>query len=85
LDTEAVFQRLIGDVYEHPSVFVRELIQNALDATRCQLYLDLKNRGDEIPEFPTQAPEDTRKDIHIIRLNKNKSRMSSQEMREFRL
>jgi molecular chaperone HtpG len=69
LDTEAVFDRLIGDIYENPIVFVRELIQNALDATRCQLYLDLKNSGEAIPEFPTQAPEERRKQYPIsIRL-----------------
>jgi molecular chaperone HtpG len=60
LDTEAVFNRLITDIYEEPMVFLRELIQNALDATRCQLYLELKNSESEIPEFPTQAPEELR-------------------------
>jgi hypothetical protein len=55
LDNDAVFQRLIRDVYQEPDVFVRELIQNALDATRCQMYHDLLAEGIEPPEYPTQV------------------------------
>ena len=57
LDNEAVFQRLISDVYTSPFVFVRELIQNALDATRCQMFLDLKEQRSEVPAYPTQVDE----------------------------
>lgn len=60
LDPEAVFQRLIFDVYETSSTFVRELIQNALDATRCQMYADLVNASLQPPEFPTDVNEEWR-------------------------
>ncbi len=60
LDPEAVFTRLIEDIYEDPIVFVRELIQNGLDATRCKLYLDLRDTGEQLPDFPTQVPQDKR-------------------------
>jgi molecular chaperone HtpG len=67
LDQELVFRRLIDDVYTEPLAFVRELIQNALDATRCEMYLALTAQEIQIPEFPTQAPEGVRK-RHAIRL-----------------
>ena len=56
LDHDLVLQRLIHDVYDNPAVFVRELIQNALDATRCQMYADfaLEHPGVTAPERPTQ-------------------------------
>lgn len=57
LDEDIVFQRLIKDLYEHPLSFVRELIQNALDANRCQVYLDLAHEGLDLPQFTTQVPE----------------------------
>jgi molecular chaperone HtpG len=62
LDQEQVLQRLIHDVYDDPTVFVRELIQNALDATRCQMFADfaLKKPGLAPPERPTQFPADIR-------------------------
>jgi hypothetical protein len=60
LDADAVLNRLIDDVYVDPLSFVRELIQNALDATRCQLYLDLDRDGLEVPEYPTQADTERR-------------------------
>jgi molecular chaperone HtpG len=51
-----VLQRLIHDVYDDHSVFVRELIQNALDATRCQMYADfaLLHAGVAAPDRPTR-------------------------------
>jgi molecular chaperone HtpG len=57
LDQDEVFQRLIKDVYDHPQSYLRELIQNSLDATRCQLFLDLKKDGLDIPDYPTQVDE----------------------------
>jgi molecular chaperone HtpG len=60
LDPEAVFERLIHDVYESPLSYVRELIQNALDATRCQLYLDLIAEGGDAPEDLTDVEEERR-------------------------
>ena len=38
LDRDAVFQRLIYDAYDDRRTFLRELIQNAADASRCALY-----------------------------------------------
>ena len=58
LDHEQVLQRLIHDVYGDPVVFVRELIQNALDATRSEMYADFatQNPGATLqiaqPNFP---------------------------------
>ncbi len=60
LDNEAIFERLIKDAYEDTSVFIRELIQNALDANRCQMYIDAETRGIERPEYPTQFEENVR-------------------------
>ncbi|MFI5095661.1 MAG: ATP-binding protein [Candidatus Acidiferrales bacterium] len=57
LDHELVFRRLIDDLYTEPYSFVRELIQNALDASRCQMYLDLQSEMLETPDFATQVPE----------------------------
>ncbi|MGA2409057.1 MAG: hypothetical protein ABSG46_01530, partial [Candidatus Binataceae bacterium] len=59
LDDKAVFERLISDVYGDPLSFVRELIQNALDAMRCQAYEDLPS-GNTKPADPTQLPEAVR-------------------------
>jgi hypothetical protein len=66
LDHELVFRRLIDDLYTEPNSFVRELIQNSLDATRCQMYLDLQKETLEIPEFPTLVPEVRRQRYPIL-------------------
>jgi hypothetical protein len=60
LDQDAVFQRLVRDVYDSPVAFVRELIQNALDATRCRAYSDYERAGHTPPTKPTDLPEDWR-------------------------
>lgn len=59
-DKQAIFNLLAEDLYKNPMVFVRELIQNALDAIRCKMYEDLREEGKELPEYPTQVPEDFR-------------------------
>ncbi|HEX8180067.1 MAG TPA: hypothetical protein VF525_11035 [Pyrinomonadaceae bacterium] len=61
LDNEAVFQRLIYDVYDSPESFIRELIQNGLDAMRCKMYADLMLDGVKPPEYPTQVEEARRR------------------------
>lgn len=53
VDQDAILTRLIDDVYDTPAIFIRELTQNALDTTRCQMYVDLAREGFEAPEFPT--------------------------------
>lgn len=55
LDQDIIFERLIYDLYNDPKTFVRELIQNALDATRCQVYMALRKEGMEPPAYPTQV------------------------------
>jgi molecular chaperone HtpG len=57
LDQDEVFQRLIKDVYDHPQSYLRELLQNSFDATRCQLFLDLKKDGMDVPDYSTQVDE----------------------------
>lgn len=65
MDADVIMQRLINDLYEQPADFLRELIQNALDAARCQMYLELQQDGIGPPEFPTQVDEDRRKRYQI--------------------
>jgi len=57
LDHEAILERLVYDVHERHEAFIRELIQNALDAARCRMYSDYQAAGLEPPEYPTQFPE----------------------------
>ncbi|HEX2838129.1 MAG TPA: ATP-binding protein, partial [Phycisphaerales bacterium] len=56
VDQPAVLDLLINRVYDSPYMFVRELIQNALDATRCQMYSDFKRENPNIdpPDRPTR-------------------------------
>jgi len=65
LDPEAVLNRLIYNVYGDAIAFVRELIQNALDATRCQMYADLIKEGIQPPEYPTQVDASRRSRYQI--------------------
>jgi len=58
LDNDAVFDLVIKKTYTDSLAFIRELIQNALDATRCQMYADITADGEMPPEYPTQADED---------------------------
>jgi molecular chaperone HtpG len=57
LDPQMVFERLVRDVYPEPHAFLRELVQNALDATRCRLYEDLRSSGDSAPADPTSVAQ----------------------------
>ncbi len=61
LDSDAVFERLIRDVHGEPMEFIRELLQNAFDASRCQMYADLRREGETPPKYPTQVDEDRRR------------------------
>ena len=54
IDAQAIFDRLIHDVYVEPLAFVRELLQNALDATRCRLYADAIATDRRSPKYPTE-------------------------------
>jgi molecular chaperone HtpG len=61
LDADAVFERLVREVYPHRGSFIRELLQNALDATRVRLYLDLAEAGQPLPPSPTTVPDEWRR------------------------
>lgn len=81
LDNEAIFQRLVRDVYDDPLVFIRELIQNALDANRSQMYADLIKDGVEPPEYPTQVDESRRQRYPVrvsLELRKVKNKYSDE-------
>jgi len=54
-------------VHERPEEYIRELLQNALDATRCKMYDDLSTEGLPAPESPTKVEEDRREryPVHI--------------------
>jgi hypothetical protein len=70
LNEAAIFKRLIADVYESPLSFIRELMQNALDATRCQMYEELRVEGAALPASPTDVPEAVRERFPLrIRLS----------------
>jgi molecular chaperone HtpG len=62
MDQQAVLDLLIRNVYGEHLAFVRELIQNALDATRCRMYADFEdqNPGAMLPERPTRFPAEFR-------------------------
>jgi hypothetical protein len=58
-DRDAVFERLIRDVYQDPLAFIRELIQNAVDAARCRMYGSMERDGITTPPLsPSKAPSD---------------------------
>jgi molecular chaperone HtpG len=65
LDTKAIFDRLIYDALDTPWDFLRELIQNAADASRCQMFADIVDRGGEAPSYPTQVEEKIRERYSI--------------------
>jgi hypothetical protein len=65
LDEEAIFARLSTDLYRGKLAFVRELLQNALDATRCRLYQQIELRGEPRPEYPQLAAAELREQLPI--------------------
>lgn len=72
LDVEAVLDRLIKDAYREQLAFLREIIQNGIDATRCQLYLDLTAKGKTWPDWPSDLPRELR-DEYPIRIKLTES------------
>jgi hypothetical protein len=60
LDKDVVFGLLVRDVYGSEGVFIRELLQNAFDANRCQMYIDLASDGQQPPDYPTEVSEERR-------------------------
>lgn len=61
LDHEAIFQRLIYDAYGSSNVFIRELIQNAADANRCQMFYEIGKENSSCPQYPTQVDLERRR------------------------
>lgn len=55
LDTEEVFARLINDVTTAPFAFLRELVQNACDASRSRMYMEIMRNGSAPPASPQDA------------------------------
>ena len=58
LNPDVVYERMIKDLYADENIFIRELLQNAFDATRCKLYEDLISANIETPEYPTQVAKE---------------------------
>jgi len=82
LDNEAVIDRLVNDVYRHPIDFIRELMQNALDANRCQMYADLVAANLPTPERPTAVDEEWRGryPVHVsLRTEQVRNELSGQQ------
>lgn len=61
--TDQIVTRLTKDAYTSPLVFIRELIQNSLDATRCRMYSDHHDKG--LSPNPALIPTDIREKYKI--------------------
>lgn len=53
-DEDQILSRLIDDTYSDRLAFVRELLQNSIDATRCRLFVDLEERNCIMPAWPME-------------------------------
>jgi molecular chaperone HtpG len=60
VDNEAVFDRLVYDALDTPWDFLRELIQNSADASRCRMFAEVKEQSGSKPLYPTQVAEEIR-------------------------
>lgn len=60
LDNDAALNLLLSRLHSDSLAYLRELIQNALDASRCRMYDDLRREGHELPESPDRAAADVR-------------------------
>ncbi|MCP3167635.1 HD domain-containing protein [Myxococcus qinghaiensis] len=67
IDHEKILDRLIYDIYEEPESFIRELIQNALDTTRCRAYDDyqIRHPNTPTPHQITDFPADLRNEYPL--------------------
>jgi molecular chaperone HtpG len=84
LDTEAVLGRLIHDVSPDPNNFLRELLQNAFDASRCRMYEEMKAAGVALPKYPSAAPQEWRDrfPVHVTRATVTRFNQLSQAEEE---
>lgn len=65
LDESAVLDRLIADAYDQPLAFVRELLQNALDATRVRAFETIRGAA-ELPHSPSHLAEELRERLPVV-------------------
>ncbi len=67
MDQPAVIKLLTTSIYADEHAFIRELLQNALDANRCQMYKDFArlHPGDTPPKWPTKFDEVTRNNYPV--------------------
>jgi hypothetical protein len=84
LDPDAIFKRLIHDVNPEPAAFLRELLQNSFDASRCHLYERMSSAGEALPQYPHQAPGEWRDQfpVRITRATTQRFNDLSQEDEE---
>lgn len=57
VDPREAIERFVQSDPRDPS-FIRELLQNAVDATRCRIYRDLQRSGRPLPSRVTDVPAD---------------------------
>jgi molecular chaperone HtpG len=84
LDQSLILERLIHDTYGDKITFIRELLQNALDATRCQVYADLSEEDLDTPEYPTQVDE-TRRQRYPVRISLRRESREQSELQILRI
>jgi hypothetical protein len=83
LEPSAVIEHLVSNLYSHPLSYVRELLQNAIDASRVALCEEYKLSGKTIPEHLADTdPEDREKYTVVIGLKKRDWQSSSGETLE---
>jgi molecular chaperone HtpG len=54
LNEDLIYERLIYDTYGNSNAFLYELLQNSMDAMRCQVNLDLNKQNQDIPSSLTE-------------------------------
>lgn len=77
MDQKLAFRRLVNDAYRSEYDFVLELIQNGLDANRCQMYIDLDRAGLSQPDYPTHVDEDRRR-TYPLKISLKKKRIRNE-------
>jgi len=81
LDHDAVIQRFVHDTYGNSLEFIRELLQNAFDATRCKMYDDLVRDGIQPPEYLNLVNEDIR-NRYIVKVSLEKREVINEQSGE---
>jgi hypothetical protein len=81
-DTTAILNMLVSGVYQDPNVFVRELIQNALDATYVEAARCKKNGIPYHPKIAVTELRDVGGKLLGIRIDDNGSGMDVAEVKD---